>query len=112
MRVAEGLKQVPGSELGFRRRRSTKLHYRGDIFCESDAIVDRLDVHNINADNCGSTWHLFGTHLHPAARGSAQVNDSLCIFEKLIHESKALASFAIKRSNISCWQIITFDSTE
>ncbi len=78
-----------------RKLRSSEARYRGDIFSEGYAVVYRLDVHDINADNGRGAWHLLGANLHPATGGSAQVDDGLCILQKLIHEGKVLPNVVI-----------------
>ena len=69
--------------------------HRGDVFCEGDAVVDWLDVHDIDTDDGGGAGHLLGAHLHPATGGSAQVDNSFCIFEELVHEDEALHNIAL-----------------
>ena len=58
-------------------------------------MVDGLNMHDINADDGRGAGHLLGAHLHPATGGSAQVDNSFCIFEELVHEDEALHNIAL-----------------
>ena len=37
--------------MGTLQRGMFQARHRGDVFCEGDAVVDGLDVHNVNADD-------------------------------------------------------------
>jgi hypothetical protein len=71
--------------------------YRSNIFGECDAIVDWLDMHDINADDGGGAGHLLGAHLHPATGGSTKVNYGLCILQELVHETKMLKKIHLRK---------------
>jgi len=71
--------------------------HRGDVFCEGDAVVDGLDVHDIDTDDGGGAGHLLGAHLHPATGGSTKVNYGLCILQELVHETKMLKNIHLRK---------------
>ncbi len=85
--AADEASGTAGRSIGLSAAAVFKTRHRCNVFCESNAVVDGLDVHDINTDDGGSAGHLLRAHLHPATGRGAEVDNGLCIFKKLVHEN-------------------------